>query len=118
MKNLLLLLITLTTLSCSAQYNLKAQGKVVSNEPYEVWIKDYKKGEAEWIRWELWEHYEDYYLSAKENERIHVLWISQCTNDTIGEAYFSGGYHKEQVNDTIYLDGSTYEFGTWIYGED
>lgn len=98
---LLLFLLPLTTL---AQY----KGKVIANEPYEVWIQETNRDDSlYWVRWEPWEYYSDYSIRVEKGDTRHVIWIGQCSGDTIGEAYFEG---KGRSCKTIYLDGTIYYF--------
>ncbi len=109
MKTITLLLMLIPMIATA---QTKASGKVIADEPYEVWINDhYKDGSEFWIRWEMWEYYQDYMITAKEGQEIKSAWISQCTGDTLAKAVFYGSDSRFVVSDTIYLDGSVYTFG-------
>lgn len=100
MKTLLLYLIPFLP-------TLIGKGVVISDTPYEVHISD---SPTESVRWEPWEWYQNYDIKVQKGDTITAYWISQCNGDTLATAIFSGTDTRKVVNDTIFLNGSTYSF--------
>lgn len=108
-----LALIAAGALSAQSHY----QGKVTAAEPYEVYILHLpKEGDAYWIRWDIWEYYEEYRITVQPFDRIEAIWVSQCSRDTIARAYFNGERKRNrQKADIAIQPGDTFEMGNWPF---
>lgn len=118
MKKLRLILIAALLLIAAALCaQSHYQGNVTAQEPYEVHILNIpKNGIPEFIRWELWEYYEEYRITVQPLDRVEALWISQCTGDTIARAFFNGERKRIRLkSDISILPGDVLEFGTWPF---
>ena len=119
MKNLktVLIIAALIMAATAATAQSKYRGKVITNEPYEVYIVHIpKEGKPYWVRWELWEFYEEYRVVVEPFNRIEAVWVSQCTRDTIARAFFNGERSGSKQEQDIYFQNDTlYEFGTWPF---
>lgn len=96
----------------SLQAQTIAGGDVLTDEPYEVYVTAIdQQGNEQWVRWQPWEDLEFYNIRVEKNEVVQAMWISVCTGDTLGHAYFYGAPKRQKLYGHIVLNGGEFHIG-------